>query len=56
MAEEWVENPSKDFQDRIAICKKCPEFFEPSKTCKQCYCFMFIKARLNNATCPLGKW
>ena len=56
MAEEWITNPSEDFQERISICRECPDFFQPTKTCKHCNCFMLIKARLKSSTCPLNKW
>jgi hypothetical protein len=41
---------------RYEICNFCPEFVSITKTCKKCGCFMALKTKLKNATCPLGKW
>ena len=42
--------------ERLEICKKC-EFFDQEKmSCSQCGCYMQIKSRMPDATCPLGKW
>jgi hypothetical protein len=35
---------------------QCPSFFKPTNTCKECGCFMQIKARLEKSKCPLDKW
>lgn len=43
-------------EQRLDICKKCPRFFKPTNTCKECGCFMRIKTQLPNSTCPLEKW
>lgn len=42
--------------DRIKICLQCEHFLKLTKQCKKCGCFMIIKTRLPNATCPIGKW
>lgn len=41
---------------RFNICGTCPEIIELTSTCRQCGCFMYIKTKLKDATCPLGKW
>lgn len=41
-------------EQRLAICKDCPLF--NGVRCKACGCFMQIKARLHNVTCPHGIW
>lgn len=41
---------------RFSICKECPELIQLTGTCKKCGCFMFLKTKLENAECPLGKW
>lgn len=41
-------------QQRIAICKSCPEY--RMMICSQCGCFMPAKTRLKGAECPLQKW
>lgn len=43
-------------ESRYEICKGCPELIKLTKTCKQCGCFMALKTKLQNATCPLNKW
>ena len=43
-------------EERLSICSGCPQFIKATKQCKKCGCFMKIKAKLENATCPLGKW
>jgi hypothetical protein len=42
--------------ERLSICKQCPEFFSATKQCKLCLCIMPAKAILANASCPLHKW
>lgn len=55
-------NPSKEHASdeeafkRYEICDWCPEFISLTKQCKQCGCFMNLKVKLQEATCPLGKW
>lgn len=41
---------------RYETCKSCDHFFKPSRQCKECMCFMNIKTKVKDATCPLGKW
>lgn len=41
---------------RYNICDWCPEFISLTKQCKECGCFMNLKVKLENATCPIGKW
>jgi len=41
--------------DRMEICKKCDKLSK-LKFCKACGCFMPLKTRLENASCPLDKW
>ena len=43
-------------EERLSICASCPELIKLTKQCKKCGCFMSIKARLEEAKCPLGKW
>lgn len=48
---------TRDIRDeRYEVCKKCPRLFKPTKTCKECGCFMAAKTWLKDATCPLDKW
>jgi len=48
-SEEIAEN-------RINICKGCPELLSMTHQCKKCGCFMSIKTKMQAAKCPLGKW
>jgi hypothetical protein len=41
---------------RITICQTCPSLLKITTQCKECGCFMKLKTKLQNATCPLGKW
>lgn len=43
-------------QQRMDICKGCDRLFQPTKTCKECGCFMAIKVWVGPVSCPLGKW
>jgi len=55
-------NPATEYVDasvskeRFDICLSCPELIKLTKQCKQCGCFMVLKTKLQDATCPLGKW
>ena len=42
--------------NRLAICKACPELIKLTTQCKKCGCFMAGKTKLTGAACPLGKW
>ena len=42
--------------ERLKICETCPKFIKLTKTCKECGCFMVLKTKLSEASCPLGKW
>jgi hypothetical protein len=48
--------PDNIYQDRISICKDCIFYFKPTGTCKDCGCFMKIKARLAPMECSQKKW
>jgi hypothetical protein len=55
-AEEFYLNKTIRSQERLDICKACPELIGPLNNCLQCGCFMNIKVRIYESTCPLGKW
>jgi hypothetical protein len=42
--------------NRMAICRECPEFIKATSQCKQCGCFMNAKTKIEAAACPLKKW
>lgn len=43
-------------QKRLETCLSCDRLLPITKQCKECGCFMTAKTKLQNATCPLGKW
>jgi hypothetical protein len=43
-------------EQRLAICKECPELVSATSQCKKCGCLMNLKTKLPNASCPIGKW
>jgi hypothetical protein len=54
--EEKVAAAKKRKKDRLDICETCPRLFKPTWSCKECGCFMKVKAGIKIAKCPLGKW
>jgi hypothetical protein len=42
--------------NRMTICRECPELIKATSQCKQCGCFMNAKTKIEAATCPLKKW
>jgi hypothetical protein len=46
----------KLYDERIAVCKECPSYENITGRCRECGCFMFLKARIDDACCPLNKW
>lgn len=46
----------KNRGDRYNTCLGCERLFKPTRTCKECGCFMSLKTWLKHAECPLGKW
>jgi phage regulator Rha-like protein len=51
---EHVANEVSD--QRLNICKSCPELIKTINQCKKCGCLMNIKTKIATAECPLGKW
>jgi len=47
---------AEEAERRFEICKGCPEIVELTSTCKKCGCFMYMKTKLAEANCPIGKW
>ena len=57
MLDPTVERASEEVAEkRFSICKGCPELIKLTHQCKKCRCFMSVKSKLQNATCPIGKW
>lgn len=62
-ARPWhLLDPERLLQDqsiaeqRMEICRSCPELIQATNQCSKCGCFMLLKTKLANAECPLGKW
>lgn len=52
-----IERASDEVEStRFSLCADCPELIKLTSQCKQCGCFMKVKVKIKNATCPLGKW
>jgi hypothetical protein len=41
---------------RFAICKSCDDFNKTLNTCKICNCFMQVKTKLAESSCPVKRW
>lgn len=41
---------------RLDTCKQCPKYITLTTQCGVCKCFMPFKTKVENATCPEGKW
>lgn len=59
--KKYVENGSPEvsdftYFDRIKICRDCEHFNQILTKCKECGCFLNIKARWATEKCPLDKW
>ena len=53
--DKYLEDESL-IEERMGICNSCPELINLTKQCKKCGCIMTLKTKLENASCPLGKW
>ena len=53
-SNNYVDRDTREV--RYDLCKACPRLFKPTRTCKECGCFMAAKTWLKNADCPIGKW
>ncbi len=42
--------------ERLAICRECPELEPTLVQCRICGCFMKGKTMFMNSECPLNKW
>lgn len=48
--------PKTDYKARLNICFDCPSYNPAFKQCKECGCFLILKAAFQSTKCPLGKW
>ena len=44
------------YKERIAKCVDCPSYLPKTNRCKDCGCFLLLKAVLVPSTCPQNKW
>lgn len=44
------------FQERMNICIACDRYDQGPNRCKECGCYLDVKARLILDSCPLKKW
>jgi hypothetical protein len=52
-----VENiAEEDAIKRYETCLGCPRLLQSTKQCRECGCFMALKVKIKEATCPIGKW
>jgi hypothetical protein len=43
-------------EERLSICRDCEFFNSLTVGCNKCGCFLRMKTKLHNATCPIGRW
>mgnify|MGYP003149876158 CR=1 FL=1 len=43
-------------EHRLATCEGCELFNHSQRRCASCGCFMDVKTKLSNVTCPEDKW
>jgi hypothetical protein len=43
-------------RERLKVCEECPHLKKIATQCSLCGCFLDLKARLLEATCPIDKW
>ena len=41
---------------RLTACNDCPHLIKLTQQCKKCGCFMHLKVKLAEASCPIGTW
>jgi hypothetical protein len=50
------QSSDEESESRYNTCLDCDRLLPVTHQCKECGCFMKMKVKLQNATCPLGKW
>ena len=43
-------------RERLKVCQECPSFKKLTRQCALCSCFMDLKTKLLDASCPIAKW
>lgn len=44
------------YKERMKVCLTCSSFDPNFNRCKECGCFLLLKAALTITECPLKKW
>jgi len=42
--------------ERMKVCEACPSFKKLARQCSLCGCFLDLKTKLIDASCPVEKW
>lgn len=50
----YIEKVESD--KRMQTCLSCEHLIKLTHQCEKCGCFMKLKTKLKDATCPIGKW
>lgn len=45
-----------EIEKRIAICESCEFYIKSTTNCKKCGCFMKMKTKFKDMSCPIMKW
>ena len=53
---EAPRTSTEEESHRRSICEECPRFLKATKQCLECGCFINLKIKLKDSTCPLKKW
>lgn len=56
LADGMKKVSEEEFAKRLDICKKCDKFDSLNTRCKECGCFLKVKASWNSEKCPLDFW
>lgn len=41
--------------ERLVKCNECPRLLK-TRQCGECYCFVDLKTKYKQESCPMGKW
>lgn len=55
-AEKIKFTDQNTIDKRFSICLECEYLIKTTNTCQKCGCFMALKTKLKNVTCPINKW
>jgi hypothetical protein len=51
-----INNKKYTAKERIEMCELCEHFKPGTRQCEICWCFMDIKTKMKNKSCPEDKW